>query len=72
MTIYINKTKYDVIVRLIKSELFTKSEMKNKKAVTTFLAELNTTEALELASWIDENPEDYCRGLFGGFNLNQR
>jgi len=67
MAIKVNTRVFNVLNQIIKSTIFTRSEMKNIEAVTSYL---ETIKEPITAEWITKNKISYLRGLLAGFEID--
>jgi len=67
MGVKLNTKIFNVIRQVMKSNLFTLSEMRNYDAVESYL---RTVKETETADWIKNNKVDYLTGLLSGFEID--
>jgi len=67
MAIKINTKLFNIIRQVIKSTVFSISEMRNSE---TFASYLDTIKEPEAATWVRNNKVDFLRGLLEGFEID--
>jgi len=67
MAIKVNTTIFNTLVSIMKSAIFTKSEMRNVESITWYLTTIKMTE---VSDWIKANKVEYLTGLLEGFIID--